>query len=63
MVIVCVFIEVSTECLNIIKTSLGCAMAQGVSCQPLSLEAQVHDWVSPCGGFVMGKVALGQVFL
>jgi hypothetical protein len=27
----------------------GCAMAQVVSRQPLTVEAQVHDWASPCG--------------
>jgi hypothetical protein len=27
----------------------GCAMAQAVSCQPLTAEAWVHAWVSLCG--------------
>jgi hypothetical protein len=27
----------------------GCVMAQTVSRQPLTTEAQVHVWVSPCG--------------
>jgi hypothetical protein len=37
-------------------------MAQAVSRRALTAEAQVRARVSPCG-FVVDKVALGQVFL
>jgi hypothetical protein len=40
----------------------GCAMAEVVSYQPLTAAAQVHAWVNPVG-FVVDKVALGQVSL
>jgi hypothetical protein len=37
-------------------------MAQVVSRRPLTVTARVHAWVNPVG-FVVDKVALGQVFL
>jgi hypothetical protein len=37
-------------------------MAQAVSRRPPTAEARVRSGVSPCGGFVVDKVALGQVF-
>jgi hypothetical protein len=37
-------------------------MAQAVSCWPITMEARVHTWVSPCG-IVVDKVVLGQIFL
>jgi hypothetical protein len=40
---------------------LGCAVAQAVSCWLLTAVAWVHAQVSPVG-FVLDKVALGQVF-
>jgi hypothetical protein len=27
----------------------GCAMAQAVSCRPLTAKARIHAYVSPCG--------------
>jgi hypothetical protein len=39
----------------------GCTMAQAVSRRPLNMAAQVRAWINPVG-FVVGKVALGQVF-
>jgi hypothetical protein len=38
-------------------------MAQVVSRRPLTAEAQVRAWVNIYVGFVVEKVALGQVFL
>jgi hypothetical protein len=37
-------------------------MTQAVSRRPLTAPAQVRAWVNPVG-FVVDKVALGQVFL
>jgi hypothetical protein len=37
-------------------------MAQAVSCRPLTAVARVCTWVNPVG-FLVDKVALGQVFL
>jgi hypothetical protein len=37
-------------------------MAQAVSRRPPTAEARVRSRLSPCGGFVVDKVALGQVF-
>jgi hypothetical protein len=41
---------------------IGRAMAQAVSRRPLTTDARVRSRVSPCGIFVVDKVALGQVF-
>jgi hypothetical protein len=38
-------------------------MAQVVSHRPLTAEARVRAWVNLYVGFVVGKVALGQVIL
>jgi hypothetical protein len=38
------------------------AMAQAISLRPLTVAAWVRAWVNPLG-FVVDKVALGQVFL
>ena len=39
---------------------IGCAMAQAVSCQPVTTEARVQAQISPRE--MAGKVAVGQVF-
>jgi hypothetical protein len=41
---------------------IGCAMAQAVGRRPLTTAAWVRAHVNPVG-FVVDKVALGQVFL
>jgi hypothetical protein len=50
----------------------GFAMAQEVSCQPLTTEALVRTWVGPCGicggqsgtgtGFAMSSVSFSHIF-
>jgi hypothetical protein len=37
-------------------------MTQVVSRRSLTAEDRVRSWVNPCVGFVVEKVALGQVF-
>ena len=39
----CTVVAMSTNCFN-----TGRAMAQAVSCRPLTAEARVRSWVSPC---------------
>jgi hypothetical protein len=45
---------------NMSEVFVGLAMAQAISCQPLTPEAQVRAHVSHVG-FVVDEVALGQV--
>jgi hypothetical protein len=44
-----------------VKSVTGCAMAQVVSRRPLIAEVRVRSWVRHVG-FVVDKVALGQVY-
>jgi hypothetical protein len=50
------------EMRNACKSLVGRAMAQAVSRRPLTAAARVRAQVNPMG-FVVDKVALGQVFL
>jgi hypothetical protein len=45
-----------------VRYKLGLAMAQAVSRRPPTAEARVRCWGSVHVGFVVYKVALGQVF-
>jgi hypothetical protein len=45
---------------NMSEVFVGLSMAQAISCQPLTTEAQVRAHVSHVG-FVVDEVALGQV--
>jgi hypothetical protein len=48
--------------LSFLRQALGRAVAQAVSRRHLTAAARVHAQVNPMG-YVVGKVAVGQVFL
>ena len=46
--------------ISVLNIIIGSAMAQADTCRPLNSETRVRSWVNV--GFVVDKVALGQVF-